>query len=237
MFMKLSLIGAGHTLQRFVRNFSKDYEFKASHRDQLRALEDRIEGDLEPFLNSDAMVFSLPPSQAALNLIKHIKFEKKFILLSSIGVYKKDNGELDEEASVGESSRAQLIREIELAAQAKPRGIVFRLGGLFDEDRHPVRSILKRNSTPEALELINFVHTDDVGIALDCILKNDPQKNCYNLVDINHPTKEEYYSQIAKSWGENPINFSRESTLRCQFSSSRFIKEFSTPDNFLNRVR
>ena len=205
----LALIGAGYTLQKFKKQHPS-YDFFETHRDTLNATKDKIEGDLSFLGKADGLIFSLPPSPGALNLINNIKFDKKAILLSSIGVYAKDETIITEDSKIGDSQRSQLIYEIEKAFLENSNAVVLRLGGLFDETRHPVKYIVKNDSHPNGRELVNFVHIDDVIQAIHILLKSHPRERIYNIVDTNHPTKKEYYSKIARTLDLGSINFSSE---------------------------
>lgn len=232
----LALIGAGYTLQKFKKTHPA-YDFYETHRETLNANENRIEGDLSFLDKANGLVFSLPPSKGALHLVKNIKFEGRAILLSSIGVYAKDEEVITEESQVGGSERSQLIYQIERAFLEMPKAVVLRLGGLFDESRHPVKYIAKNNSTPNGNELVNFVHIDDVVEAIHLMLKNRAEHAIYNIVDQNHPTKEEYYSEVASRLSLEPIKFSNNPIVKSQIDSTRILSEFSTNSDFLNKVR
>lgn len=227
----LALIGAGYTLQRF-KNLYDAYDFHETHRDTLEATEKEIKGDLSFLEKAHGLIFSLTPSLGALNLVQNLHFDKKAILLSSIGVYQKSDGDHDESCAIGTSERAMLIHKIEMEFLKLEKSVVLRLGGLYDSNRHPINSILKRGSTIQANELINFVHIDDVCEAIHTLLKNNPKERIYNLVEKNHPTKRNYYTALTSE----PINFSDKSDLKFQVDSTRFINEFETSEQFLNRI-
>ncbi|MAZ49458.1 MAG: hypothetical protein CME65_12935 [Halobacteriovoraceae bacterium] len=232
----LALIGAGYTLQKF-KSIYPAYDFYETHRDNLLATEDHVKGDLSFLDKVQGLVFSLPPSKSALNLVRNLNFEGKAILLSSIGVYSKEEAVINETGAIGISERSQLIRQIEIEFLKLPEAVVLRLGGLFDENRHPVKYIIKNNSHPEAQELVNFVHIDDVCESIHFMLKNRGEHKVYNIVDQNHPTKEEYYTKIASRLNLEPIKFSKNPVVKSQIDSSRIISEFSTNSDFLNKVR
>lgn len=232
----LALIGAGYTLQKFKR-LHPTYDFFETHRDSLCATEDEIEGDLSFLSNANGLIFSLPPSKSALNLVKNLEFEKPAVLLSSIGVYAKDEPIVSEAGRIGESERSQLIYAIENEFLKMPKAVVLRLGGLFDENRHPVKYILKNNSKPNGDELVNFVHIDDVCEAIHIMLKYTPEHKVYNVVDINHPTKRDYYTKVAKTLAADSIIFSNNSYEQCKITSKRILEEFNIDADFLNKVR
>ena len=200
------------------------------------ATENEVKGDLSFLEKANGVVFSLPPSLAALNLVEEMKFEKKTILLSSIGVYAKDEELITEESNIGKSERSQLIYNIEKAFLKNPNAIVLRLGGLFDESRHPVKYIVKNNSTPNGNELVNFVHIDDVCEAIHILLKNEPKQRIYNLVDTNHPNKKNYYNKVSEEMSLGEIEFVQKEVIQYSISSKRFLGEFSTPERFLRRI-
>lgn len=228
----IALIGAGYTLQRFIE-VHPQYQYHETHRSNLEAFDDHIKGDLSFLENSQALIFSLPPSQAALHLVDQLQFTKPAILLSSIGVYAKKSGKTQETDELGTSDRSQLIQAIENKFLTMPQAIVLRLGGLFDERRHPVHFIVKNNSVIEARDLINFVHIDDVVEAISQMITGQPRYRIYNVVDRNHPSKLDYYTGLT----DKPIKFSQHSNLQFQVDSSRIINEFSPHPDFLNRIQ
>lgn len=227
----IALIGAGFTLQNFKRLY-KSYDYHETHRDSLEATGTEIIGDLSFLDHCESLIFSLPPSAGALNLVKRIKFEKPAFLLSSIGVYQKISGVADEESSLAQTDRAQLIHAIEKEFLKFENAVVLRLGGLFNEQRHPIHSIIRRNVKVQANELINFVHITDVCEAIHILLQHQPKQQVYNLVDRNHPTRKHYYSQLT----DHPLIFETNSELKFQVSSDRFMQEFKTSEGFLNRI-
>jgi hypothetical protein len=231
MTQTIALIGAGYTLQRF-KHLYNDYNFHETHRESLHAKPDSIWGDLSFLEHCDALVFSLPPRPEALNLIQHLQFNKRAILLSSIGVYAKSDGTFDESCPVGESDRAQLIAAIENEFLTFDNAVVLRLGGLFDEGRHPINSIIRKQVQVQANERINFVHIDDVCEAIHCLLTSNPKHQFYNLVDTNHPIRKDYYSSLTRE----PLTYTTSSDLDYKVSSERFLKEFQTSAGFLDKV-
>jgi nucleoside-diphosphate-sugar epimerase len=130
---------------------------------------------------------------------------KKFIYVSSTGVYAQQSGEVVDEDSRCEPDRAggrvSLAAERLLAQHALgQRSIVLRMAGLYGPGRVPNADAIRRGE-PIAVPsegFLNLVHVDDAArIAVAAAEKIQPPRTY--LVSDNHPVvRREYYRELAR---------------------------------------
>lgn len=184
---------------------------------QLKLFEKGIQGDIRSFLSGcEVLIVSVPPGlrsepkidfvQKINNLLPYIENAepKKIIFTSSTSVYedRKDFPEYTEEASTDNSNdRTIQLHNAELLFLNNPKlnTTVLRFGGLIGGRRHPVKFLSGRKEIKNPKAPVNLVHRNDCIAAIESILSNKGKTSpIYNLVYPRHPSKEEYYTSIAK---------------------------------------
>lgn len=181
-----------------------------------------IKGNISEFLEgSQGLIIDIPPKlrgAATENFVAKIKnlipfIEKsgikKVVFVSSISVYSDENILVTEETIANpdtESGKQLLVCEHLLQNNSHFETTVLRFGGLIGEVRNPIRFLAGRNNIENPNATINLIHQDDcIGIILKII-----ESNCwgetFNAVAPFHPSREDYYTQIAKEYNlELPI--------------------------------
>lgn len=125
-----------------------------------------------------------------------------FIYTSSIGVYGGTEGEITEATQCTPTTeRTKHLLMAEQRFLTTNNACIFRLGGIYG----PGRTILDRFiaqgyiSGPKTWPT-NMIHRDDVVGAILFALTKKPT-GIYNLVDCEHPSREDLYVQIAEAKG------------------------------------
>lgn len=130
----------------------------------------------------------------------------KVIFISTTSVYSDYEGEVTETSpplANTASGHAHVWLESWLREQWQDNLVVLRLSGLIGKDRHPVKHIVKRfESTQQPLENgltpVNLIHQKDVIAAIMAIINHWPKRKVFHLAAATHPTRSEYYREMAK---------------------------------------
>jgi len=169
------------------------------------------------FLNgSELVIINIPPSIMATGsdnypgkmqqLIPHIERASitKVLFVSATSVYADEDKEVSEETlAKPETESGRQILQAEEVLQNNPnfKTTVLRLGGLFGEERHPIKYLAGRENIANPNAPINLIHLDDcIGISL-AILDKEAWGDTFNGVMPQHPTREDYYCGQAKAMG------------------------------------
>ena len=129
--------------------------------------------------------------------IKHILYT------SSISVYGDLTGIINETSPTEpttQSGKQILATEKLLLKHFHKTLTIVRLGGLIGEDRHPLHILSKKESIPQGNSPINLIHQIDAVNALVQCIQKPFHKSIFNLVSPYHPSKEKYYTTLAKQW-------------------------------------
>lgn len=121
----------------------------------------------------------------------------KHIYLSSIGIYPEEEGVYDERVAGGSLRPGLYLAEQMM--QSLSRTYVFRLGGLFGEQRIFAKYFANR-ACATGDEPANFIHQDDVLNLLHLGFENALMHPVYNLVCPEHPLKKEVIVASAKKY-------------------------------------
>lgn len=169
--------------------------------------------DLTALLSVDALVINIPPSQYFFHLQHYVQGVKNLvneallnglqhiIFISSTSVFPDVSGEFDEQSQIvpqSEMSKALLEIEQWLFELKDVDCDIIRFGGLVGEDRHPVYSLAGKDELSAGNMPVNLVHVDDCARAIQLLLETPSSQRLYHLVAPQHPTRAEYYSQIAE---------------------------------------
>lgn len=221
-----SFLKSGHHVRGSVRSESafKTLTDVGIEAHMIHLYEDRIDGDISGFLDGVARLYlSLPPgvrkspNRNFVAVIVHlmpyiIKHKvKEVVFTSSTGVFGATQGVITPETIPTpdtESGRQLLAVEQLLLEQTSFSSQILRLGGLVDQDRHPAKSLARREMIPEPQAPINLIHrTDAIGL-LDHLPTKAHWQGVYHGVVPWHPCKKDYYTQAAQELGLGPLRFS-----------------------------
>ncbi len=178
--------------------------------------EDKVEGNYSGFLEgSETLIINIPPGlrrKTAKNHVKEIQHfisciegssVKKVIYISSVSVFKNENDipviKHKTEVNAETNNGRQLI-EIEKLLLNNPHfeTVILRLGGLFDEKRHPAKILSGRSNIKNSEAPINLIHKEDIIGIISALLKLKISDIALNAVYPKHPKKHEYYTSYCK---------------------------------------
>lgn len=139
---------------------------------------------------------------------------QRFIYISSTGVYGQTAGELVDEESPCDPSRAggiaclaaeRLLGEHRLSS----RGIVLRLAGLYGPGRIPKLDSLRAGTTlaVSSSGYLNLIHIDDAARIVLAAEAQAPLPSCYVVSDGCPVKRRDFYEEAARLVGSLPPLF------------------------------
>lgn len=185
----------------------------------LIALSDtQIEGPITDFLNScETLIVNVPPNLRGKGpkasyvgkmrvLLEQIKDStvKQVVFVSSTSVYGDTQGTVTEETipkPTSESGKQLVVSEELFRKQTNFETTIVRFGGLIGPHRHPVTMLSRKEFLTDGTAPVNLIHLNDCILILTAILKENQWGETFNAAHPNHPEKQEYYTEKAKSKG------------------------------------
>jgi nucleoside-diphosphate-sugar epimerase len=206
----------------------------------LKVNENEINGEDLFFNDVSTLIISIPPGlrkNANRNFdkiigqviakIKGFKI-KKVVFLSSTSVYGFQEEEINEESpTLGATTSAiqLLISEKMLLESEEFETCVIRMGGLIGPERHPVYSLSLKKNIPNPDSPVNFIHQRDAVDIIFKLIENWQPNEIYNAVTPFHPSRKNYYTEMASIANINPPDFLPEGTVRGKISSQKVRDE------------
>lgn len=209
------------------------------------------EGNLEYFLEDlDVLIINIPPKirknpkanfvSKIQTLIKKIEASttKNIIFISSTSVYGNSNSIVTENSQTVPvtSSGKQILEAEKLLMDCKNLSInIIRFAGLYGPGRHPVFHLSSKVELQHPDQPVNLIHLEDCIGIIDHIIKKEVKGQIVNAVAPFHPTRVEYYSQIAKKLNLNLPPFKTEESCKGKTIKSNFVNsilgyEFQYPE-------
>jgi len=191
----------------------------------LISLSDAIKGDISGFLhNSEILIIDIPPNLTAGendNFTAKIKalipeIEKaaveKVLFVSATSVYDDDESfriitEKTPENPVTESAKQMLKAEKNLFENKNFKTTSLRFGGLFGEERHPIKYLSGRSGIANPDAPINLIGLEDCIGIIEKIIEKNAWNEVFNGVNPQHPSRKEYYNGKALSLGLPLVGF------------------------------
>ena len=186
---------------------------------QIQLTEEKPLGKIASFLsNVKILIIAVPPGlhktpkesfflkiKTLLPLIEKSPVEN-LLFISSISVFEatENFSEINENTNLtGTSKTAEQLIAIEnlLFKNRHFTSTILRLGGLFDDHRHPVNHLAGRKGVENPKAPVNLIHRDDVLEIIGKIIENASWGNSLNAVYPEHPSKKNYYVKIAQIRG------------------------------------
>lgn len=152
----------------------------------------------------ELLILNFPPGRSSnypeqvKNILDHVNTDTKVIFTSSTGVYEDFEGDVNEESPLKADHPVALAEKVVI--ESGKAICIFRLAGLIGGERHPVKFLSGRN-VADGNMVVNLIHLDDVISGILTIIATDKWNSVYNLVNPEHPTKSDYYSQMARKMG------------------------------------
>lgn len=194
------------------------------------------------FTNCDILIITIPPNRKKSEAMEYVSKMnwiisqaenhqiKQVIYTSSTSVYDGLENEVDETTILKEDNlRATeiIINEENLLKNTNFNASILRLGGLFGEERHPVKFLAKKEVNENGNEPVNMLHLYDAIEAISTLIEKPIENEIYNLVYPQYDTREIFYNKAA-----NELNLSLASFKTVEFpknrkvSSQKFQKAF-----------
>ncbi|MCH4822652.1 SDR family NAD(P)-dependent oxidoreductase [Gramella lutea] len=182
----------------------------------IKLFEKGIQGDIRSFLSGiNVLVIDIPPGlrkNPEVNFVKKIKklipyieksYVQKVIFTSSTSVYKDSDSipvYTEDSKTDNENDISTQLRKVELLLlnNEKFKASILRFGGLIGPERHPVKFLSGKSGIKNPAAPVNLVHQEDCIKAVFKLIEKENDNSIWNVVYPEHPTKEEYYTKIAK---------------------------------------
>lgn len=166
---------------------------------------------VQDFQQTDVWVVLLPPSGAVDYVAKmHALCEqaqaaniRHVVYTSSTSVYGDAARVCDERSPIApqtESARKIAACENIWLQSGLPHISVLRLGGLYDDERHPAKRLSGRVDIAGGNQVVNVVHRQHAIQALIDVVQQ-PKESVLNIVERGHPTRAEFYTAEAARLG------------------------------------
>ncbi len=215
---------------------------KGFHAQYLSFSETSMEGKIDFFNHIDTLIIMIPPSlrknpqhnYAALfeQIIQKTESYKikRVLFTSSTSVYGFQKGIITETTILlGDTPSALQIINVEQKLQINKNfeSIIVRLGGLIGPNRHPIFALAGKENLSNPQSPINYIHQKDAVAILLKIVENWSGNQTYNAVTPFHPTRKEYYTQMAKIAHLSPPKFEDKGTIRGTICSKKIVSELN----------
>ncbi|GAB3348688.1 epimerase [Arachidicoccus ginsenosidivorans] len=213
------LVASGYQVKGSIRQEKKIFGLKnAGIQAYLLGIgAEKIKGDFAQFLEgTEILIIAIPPGlrkQPAENFVDKIKAilphieqsdVKKVLFISSTSVYADDNTIVAEDTiplPETESGKQLLATEQLLKSNNHFQTTILRFGGLIGSDRHPINFLAGKKDLKNPDAPVNLIHLDDCIHIIRKIIEENIWNETFNAVAPFHPTREEYYTDQAKSKG------------------------------------
>lgn len=213
---------------------------------------DRIEGNLDDFLDTDVLILNFPPGRRSQDvtatfpetmsrLIDRIEAAnlKRVLFISSTSVYGNPPEKVTEESPPSppmEGSRALLTVE-EMLGNHEFETTILRISGLVGYNRKPGRFLAGRRDLSAGDAPVNLLHRDDCVRAIWEIIRQEKWNDTFNVCADQHPTRREFYTYAAQTQGLPLPHFLPNSAHGGKWVSNDKLKhllnfEFVYPDPF-----
>lgn len=191
----------------------------------LISISDVIEGDISGFLNdSEILIVDIPPNLSdsknddftakIKNLIPEIEKSsvQKVLYVSATSVYDDDESfriitEETPENPVTESGKQMLKAEEILFENKNFKTTSLRFGGLYGEERHPIKYLSGRSGIANPDAPINLIGLYDCIGIIEKIIEKNAWNEIFNAVNPKHPSRKEYYNGQATKLGLALVGF------------------------------
>jgi nucleoside-diphosphate-sugar epimerase len=201
-----------------------------------------INGENDFFNDVKLLIISIPPGlrknpdRNYIAVIKQIinKIEltgiEKVIFTSSTSVYGNQAETITEESELlgtTEAARQIIAVEKKLLEHKQFESCILRLGGLVGPNRHPIFTLSGKKNIPNPLSPINFIHQQDAVSIILHIIENWQGNQAYNAVTPFHPTRINYYSEMAKIAALEAPAFEKSGIVRGIVSANKVRKDLN----------
>jgi hypothetical protein len=191
----VGVIGAGKLGEILLSKLSNGFGTRTNHPDYIKF---NINTDTMTELpDAEIFVICIPPSKYEFDSVKlfiESASDKRIIFISSTSVYGTNTGMVDENSErTPITDSAKKLVQIENLILKTNQGIVIRPSGLYSQDSHPGKFLSGKINIKNPHAPVNLVSRGHVAdVAIELMVREDIRS--INLANINHPSKEEYYT-------------------------------------------
>jgi len=200
---------------------------------------ERLSSNIQTFLQANVLIINIPSKNMDnfINLIKETEKSKveKVLFVSSTSVYENKNKTISE--SDGEESILSPLLTIEnmFRNSSNIKTTIVRFGGLIGYSRNPAMFFCNGRLVHNPDSNVNLIHRDDCIEIISQIVEQEVWGEVFNCCADTHPTKREFYTQVAKSIGLPVPEFVNEGEKSFKIISNQKVKqilnyEFLHPD-------
>jgi nucleoside-diphosphate-sugar epimerase len=232
----------------------KELNLKNINAFHLELIPEIVSIDIKELLMADILVINIPPDRKRedagenyYNKIKYLVEEvclssiKHVIFISSTSVYGDTDGTKTEESeTIPDTSSAEglIYAEKLLLDQTEFSTTVLRFGGLVGPSRNPSKFLMGSDIKSAPYSPINLIHQIDCLQIIEKIIQEKCWAQIFNAVSDHHPTRIDYYTNIAKRNKIEIPKFNLEDKKSGKIISSEKLKaqleySFTYPDPFL----
>lgn len=170
-------------------------------------IENDVEKNIEnirSFLDTNILIINITCKQlsAYQSLLSEIEKSaiKHVLFISSTSVYPSHQGLCKESDLIEVESNLRLIEKLFTESKIFDCSVI-RFAGLIGPKRHPGRFFATGKSVKDANAKVNLIHLVDCLKLIETILDQGAWGEVFNGCADNHPTKQDYYSAMARSLG------------------------------------
>ncbi len=199
------------------------------------------EEPVDNFFDCDTLIINVPPGLRAGNpsefpvlqmqgILPWIKRNMPHVIyVSSTSVY-PDNGGLVTESGTNaiQDSEAHpiLLAERFLQSDNTFSTTIIRFSGLYGYDRNPARYFAGRENVRNGSAPVNLIHLDDCINIIQRLIEKDIRDEIFNASSDEHPSREEYYTEMVRKAGLKLPTFSdTDEDTRHKIVSNQKLKD------------
>ena len=209
----ISILGTGWLglpLAEHFINLKKNIKYSARKNDEkLSSLPnkaffidiDKLEENIFSFLETDILIINIPSKNvdSFKELIVNIEKSKvkKVLFVSSTSVYRNSN-KVIYETDIDSLIDNSLFKIEQLFINNKNfETTIVRFAGLIDSYRNPSSFFKNKEKITNPNYKVNMIHKDDCINIISLILSKNIWNETFNCCADTHPTKKEFYIQVA----------------------------------------
>ncbi|MCL7989112.1 NAD-binding protein [Sphingobacterium sp. lm-10] len=178
-----------------------------------------------PASKKNEILFVKNRFQNVAKLLGNLAYQKH-IYLSSIGIYPEQSQSFDESFS-DEAQMSDILLLAEKIVGPLPNTIVYRLGGLFGQQRIFAK-YFQDKVCQSGEQSANFIHLDDVVQLLWLGFTQPLSQPVYNVVCLHHPKKEAVIRASAAKYGYGlPSAFADGASYDKVVSGDQIVRELN----------
>ncbi|EHQ27777.1 Rossmann-fold NAD(P)-binding domain-containing protein [Mucilaginibacter paludis] len=211
--LAIQLVASGWRVKGSTTTIDKINLLSANEIDPyLVHLQEIKDSDTNLFLNSETLLFNVPPSlkkrseteylEQVANLVNFARSSpiKKVIFISSTSVYPELNKPIIDTDDVDENT--VVFKSEKLFTQCSSfKTTVIRFAGLIGPGRHPSRFFAGKKNIPNGKAPVNLIHLDDCIAVIKTVLNAELTAPIYHAAAPSHPTRAAFYTAAAQQAG------------------------------------